>query len=73
MPIEILMDTREEIQDLGFENALVDPVGRAFVRFDDNRSIEIYGISDEFGGCEKQAAADLIRQVFPGRKVALAS
>ena len=69
MPIEILMDTREEIQDLGFENALVDPVGGAFVRFDDNRSIEVYGISDEFGGCDKQAAADLIRQAFPERPV----
>jgi len=66
---EILTDTREEIQDLGFENALVDPVGGAFVRFHDNGSIEIYGISDEFGGCDKQAAADLIRQAFPGRTV----
>ncbi len=70
---EILTDTQEEILDLGFESALVDPVGGAFVRFEDNGSIEVYGISDEFGGCEKQAAADLIRQVFPGRKVAIAS
>ncbi len=70
---EILTDTQEEILDLGFENALVDPVGGAFVRFEDNRSIEVYGISDEFGGCDKQAAADLIRQDFPVRKVAIAS
>ncbi len=70
---EILTDTQEEILDLGFENALVDPVGGAFVRFDDNRSIEVYGISDEFGGFDKQAASDLIRQIFPGRKVAIAS
>ena len=41
---EILTNTREEILDLGFENALVDPVGGAFVRFEDNGSIEVYGI-----------------------------
>ena len=70
---EILTDTREEILDLGFESALVDPVGGAFVRFDDNGSIEVYGISDEFGGCDKQAATDLIRQAFPGRKVVIGS
>jgi hypothetical protein len=70
---EILTDTREEILDLGFESALVDSVGGGFVRFEDNGSIEVYGISDEFGGCDKQASADLIRQTFPGRKVAIAS
>lgn len=70
---EILTDTREEIQDLGFESALVDPVGGAFVRFEDNGSIEVYGISDEFGGCDKQSAADLIRQIFPERKIVIGS
>ena len=70
---EILVDTQEEILDLGFENALVDPVGGAFIRFEDNRSIEIYGISDEFGGCDKQSATDLIRQIFPERKVVIGS
>jgi len=68
---EILTDTQEAILDLGFENALVDPVGGAFVRFEDNNSIEVYGISDEFGGCDKQSAADLIRQAFPGRKIVI--
>jgi len=68
---EILTGTQEEIQDLGFENAFVDPVGGAFVRFDDSGPIEIYGISDEFGGCDKQSAADLTRQAFPGRKVVI--
>ena len=68
---EILTDTQEEIQDLGFESGLVDPVGGAFVRFEDNGSIEIYGISDEFGGCDKQSAAELIRQAFPGRKIVI--
>ena len=68
---EILTDTREEIQDLGFESALVDPVGGAFVRFEDNGSIEVYGISDEFGGCDKQLATELIRQAFPGRKIVI--
>jgi hypothetical protein len=66
---EILTDTQEEIQDQGFENALVDPVGGAFVRFEANGSIEVYGISDEFGGCDKQTAASLIRLAFPERRV----
>jgi len=70
---EILTDTQEEFLDLGFENALVDPVGGAFVRFEDNGSIEVYGISDEFGGCDKQAAADLIRKIFPKRKIVIGS
>jgi len=70
---EILVDTQEEILDLGFENALVDPVGGAFVRFEDNGSIEIYGISDEFGGCDKQEAVSLIRNIFPERKVVIGS
>lgn len=70
---EILTDTQAELLDLGFENAIVDPAGGAFVRFDDTGAIEIYGISDEFGGCDKQAAADLIRHAFPGRKVFIGS
>ncbi len=70
---EILTDTQEEILDLGFESALVDPVGGAFVRFDDTGSIEIYGISAEFGGCDQQSAAGLIRQIFPERKIVIGS
>jgi len=70
---EILTNTREEFLDLGFENALVDPVGGAFVRFEDNGSIEVYGISDEFGGCDKLAAVDLIRQIFPARKIIIST
>ena len=70
---EILTDTQEEILDLGFESALVDPVGGAFVRFEDNGSIEVFGISDEFGGCDKEAAVDLIRHIFPERNVVIGS
>ena len=65
------MDFKEEIKDLGFENALVDPMGGAFVRFEDNGQIEVYGISDEFGGCDKQVAVGLIRKAFPERKVVI--
>jgi hypothetical protein len=70
---EILTDTREEILDLGFESALVDPVGGGFVRFEDNGSIEVYGISDEFGGCDKHAAVSMIHKIFPERKVVIGS
>ena len=66
---EILRNTEEEMKDSGFENAIVDPLGGAWVRFDDKCLIEIYGRSEEFGECDKQAAAELIGRAYPGRKI----
>ena len=66
---EILRNTEEEIKDSGFENAIVDPLGGAWVRFNDKLSIEIYGRSEEFGECDKQAAAEMIGRAYPGRKI----
>lgn len=68
---EILQDAVEEIQDLGFENAVVDSAGGARVRFDSVGTIHIYGTSDAFGECDKQAAASLIRQAFPSSKICI--
>ncbi len=45
----------------------------AFFRFEENGSIEVYGISAEFGACDKQTTADLISQLFPGRKIVIGS
>jgi len=66
---EILRDAEEEIQDLGFEDAIVDAVGGAWVRFDSAGIIHIYGTSDAFGECDKQLAASLIRRAYPSSKI----
>ena len=63
---EILRNTKEEIQDLGFENADVVPLGGAWVQFDPRGTITLYGSSDEYGTCDKKVAADLISRLFPG-------
>jgi len=66
---EILQNTKEEIQDLGFENANVVPAGGAWVQFDPDGAIIVYGRSDEFGVCDKKIVADLIDNAFPGKKI----
>ncbi|RLC18017.1 MAG: hypothetical protein DRI24_04195 [Deltaproteobacteria bacterium] len=66
---EILRNTQEEIQDLGFDNSQVMPMGGAWVRFDPGDTIRVYGSSDEFGGCDKNIAADLLNSVFPNKKI----
>jgi hypothetical protein len=66
---EILQNTKEEIQDLGFENADVVPIGGAWVQFDPDGAIIVYGSSEEFGNCDKEVVADLIGSEFPEKKV----
>jgi len=41
----------------------------AWVRFDPGDTIRVYGSSDEFGGCDKNIAADLLNSVFPNKKI----
>jgi hypothetical protein len=65
---EILQNTKEEIQDLGFENADVVPVGGAWVQFDPGGAIIVYGSSEEFGTCDKKVMADMIDRAFPGKQ-----
>lgn len=66
---EILHNTREEIQDLGFDTSQVEPMGGAWVQFDPEGTIQIYGRSDEFGVCDKNIAAELIEGAFPDQKI----
>ncbi len=54
---EILHNTRAEIADLGFPEAQVHPLGGAYVGFDSDGSVVIWGTSDEFGCCDKDLAA----------------
>ena len=66
---EILHNTRAEIADLGFPDAQVHPLGGAHAGFESDGSIVIWGTSDEFGCCDKDLAARLIAQAYPGRTV----
>lgn len=66
---EILRSTGVEIKNLGFENARVHELGGAHVRFEPDGTIIIYGASQEFGACDKVYAAEMVRDMFPGRRV----
>ena len=68
---EILRNTETEIKNLGFDNARVHELGGALLRFDSNGAITIYGASQEFGACDKDYAAELVRKAFPGRTVSV--
>lgn len=66
---EILRNTAAEIKNLGFDNARVHELGGAKLRFEANGAITIYGASQEFGACDKDYAAQLVREACPGRTV----
>ena len=66
---EILRNTENEMKILGFENARVHELGGALVRFESDGSITIYGASQEFGACDKEFAAKMIRKTYPERQV----
>lgn len=66
---EILKATEEEICDRGFPQANVSPVGGAWVRFRPDGVIVIYGSSDDFGECDKDLAAKMIKRAFPELKI----
>jgi len=66
---EILRNTEAEIKNLGFENAQVHEIGGALVRFEPDGAITIYGASEEFGACDKEFAAEMVRKEFRKRTI----
>jgi len=66
---EILRNTQQEIRSLGFGHALIHELGGAHVRFETDGTIVIHGSSQQYGACDKQYAADLVRTAFAGRRV----
>ncbi len=66
---EILRNTKKEISNLGFSKSLVYQLGGASVRSESNGNITIYGTSADFGSCDKNLAAKLIRKRFPSKKI----
>ncbi|MEE4261842.1 MAG: hypothetical protein V2I56_04070 [Desulfobacteraceae bacterium] len=66
---EILRNTEAEIKNLGFENARVHELGGALVRFEPDGTITICGASEEFGACDKEYAAQIIKKKFRDRTI----
>ena len=68
---EILHNTENEIRSLDVVNTHVHQMGGALLRFEPDGTVIIYGCSQEFGACDKEYAAALVRDAFPGRRVAV--
>ena len=66
---EILRNTETEIRALGLSGARIDELGGAYLRFEADGSILIWGSSDEFGACDHQYAATLLKSVWPERQI----
>ena len=66
---EILRNTEAEIRTLGFHSARVFELGGAHLRFEPDGTIIIHGTSEQYGACDKEYAARLVRNEFPGRRV----
>ena len=66
---EILRNTEAEIRDRGFRNVRVYQQGGAHLRFESDGTIIIHGTSEQYGACDKEYAAKLVRGAFPGRQV----
>jgi hypothetical protein len=66
---EILRNTEAEIKTLGYETARVHELGGALVGFEADGDITIYGASEEFGACDKEYAAEIIRKKFRYRTI----
>ena len=66
---EILRNTEAEIRNLGFRNARVHELGGAHLRFEPNGTIIIHGTSQQYGACDKEIAANLVRNKFPDTRV----
>jgi D-3-phosphoglycerate dehydrogenase len=70
---DILRNTKAEIKNLGLQNIQVHQLGGAHVRFESDGTITIFGISQEFGACDKEYAAKLVQAAFPERRVKVRS
>jgi len=66
---EILRNTEAEIKTLGYENVRVYELGGALVRFEPDGTLTIYGASEEFGACDKEYTAEIIKRKFRDRAI----
>ncbi len=66
---DILRNTELEIRDLGLASTQVFELGGAFLCSEPDGAIRIWGGSDDFGPCDKELAAGLIRALYPNRLI----
>ena len=66
---EILRNTEAEIRNLGFHSARVSELGGAHLRFEPDGTIVIHGTSEQYGACDKEYAAGLVKDEFPDRRI----
>jgi hypothetical protein len=66
---EILRNTEAEIR-ARLSEARIDERGGAYLRFEADGSIFLWGRSDEFGTCDYGRVAALLKSLWPNRKVA---
>jgi hypothetical protein len=70
---EILRNTEAEVCDLGLTDARVNELGGASLFFEVDGAIRIWGGSDEFGACDRDYAAALVKAARPGCKIVISS
>jgi hypothetical protein len=70
---EILRNTRAEMIRIGLGDAQVEEMGGAYLRFEADGSIRIWGSSDQFGACDLEYAATLVRFARPGCRVVVST
>jgi hypothetical protein len=66
---EILRETREEIKDLGLVSSGAYPLGGAWAHFEKDGAILIWGTSDQYGACDKETAAQLLKKIHPDKEI----
>ena len=66
---EILREAQEEIKDLGLISSDAYPLGGVWARFENDGSILIWGTSDQFGTCDKEAAAKVIKIIYTDKEI----
>ncbi|MEW6335671.1 MAG: hypothetical protein AB1558_15565 [Thermodesulfobacteriota bacterium] len=70
---EILRNARAEMTGRGLGDVRVEAMGGAYLRFDEDGAIRIWGSSQEFGACDLECAAALVRAARPGCRVVVSA
>ena len=66
---EILRNAQAEVRSLGLTEARVEELGGAQLAFREDGSIVIWGNSEDFGTCDREYVAELVRAAWPDRTV----
>ena len=66
---EILADLRDEVVDAGLSRSQVDELGGARLRLEADGRLFVFGGSEEFGACDKEYAAEIIKKKFRDRMI----